>query len=391
MAEMGLQSYRFSISWPRLLPAGRGKVNEAGVQFYSDLIDELLAHNIEPMITLYHWDLPQALQDEGGWEARTTAEAFAEYARLCYARFGSRVKLWATFNETIVFIGHGYINGLHPPAVRDPARAIQACHHVFIAHALAVKAFREMAVAGEIGFVNVLQPHTPLTDSEADIKATELADAIHTHWLYDPVLKGTYPADLLAQTQALWGVPRFAPGDDALLRDNRCDFIGLNYYRRETVSAQPPEIATGGEPGVEGLFYFVRNPQSTYTEWGWEIWPQGLTDGIMMIKARYGDIPIYITENGLGAMDPIIDGEVVDDPRIDYLSSHIGALEKALALGADVRGYYPWSFIDLLSWLNGYQKQYGFVYVDHQQNLARKRKKSFYWYKSVIASHGEQR
>ncbi|PLL66210.1 aryl-phospho-beta-D-glucosidase, partial [Klebsiella pneumoniae] len=342
-------------------------------------------------ITLYHWDLPQALQDEGGWEARTTAEAFAEYARLCYARFGSRVKLWATFNETIVFIGHGYINGLHPPAVRDPARAIQACHHVFIAHALAVKAFREMAVAGEIGFVNVLQPHTPLTDSEADIKATELADAIHTHWLYDPVLKGTYPADLLAQTQALWGVPRFAPGDDALLRDNRCDFIGLNYYRRETVSAQPPEIATGGEPGVEGLFYFVRNPQSTYTEWGWEIWPQGLTDGIMMIKARYGDIPIYITENGLGAKDPIIDGEVVDDPRIDYLSSHIGALEKALALGADVRGYYPWSFIDLLSWLNGYQKQYGFVYVDHQQNLARKRKKSFYWYKSVIASHGEQR
>lgn len=391
MAEMGLQSYRFSISWPRLLPAGRGKVNEAGVQFYSDLIDELLAHNIEPMITLYHWDLPQALQDEGGWEARTTAEAFAEYARLCYARFGSRVKLWATFNETIVFIGHGYINGLHPPAVRDPARAIQACHHVFIAHALAVKAFREMAVAGEIGFVNVLQPHTPLTDSEADIKATELADAIHTHWLYDPVLKGTYPADLLAQTQALCGVPRFAPGDDALLRDNRCDFIGLNYYRRETVSAQPPEIATGGEPGVEGLFYFVRNPQSTYTEWGWEIWPQGLTDGIMMIKARYGDIPIYITENGLGAKDPIIDGEVVDDPRIDYLSSHIGALEKALALGADVRGYYPWSFIDLLSWLNGYQKQYGFVYVDHQQNLARKRKKSFYWYKSVIASHGEQR
>ncbi|ENZ8332788.1 family 1 glycosylhydrolase, partial [Klebsiella pneumoniae] len=133
------------------------------------------------------------------------------------------------------------------------------------------------------------------------------------------------------------------------------------------------------------------NPQSTYTEWGWEIWPQGLTDGIMMIKARYGDIPIYITENGLGAKDPIIDGEVVDDPRIDYLSSHIGALEKALALGADVRGYYPWSFIDLLSWLNGYQKQYGFVYVDHQQNLARKRKKSFYWYKSVIASHGEQR
>lgn len=391
MAEMGLQSYRFSISWPRLLPEGRGEINEAGVKFYSDLIDALLTHNIEPMITLYHWDLPQALQDEGGWEARSTAEAFEEYARLCYSRFGSRVKKWATFNETIVFIGHGYITGSHPPSVQNPARAIQACHHVFVAHAMAVKAFRGMEIKGEIGFVNVLQPHSPLTNSAEDIAATELADAIHTHWLYDPVLKGRYPDELLAQTQALWGVPRFAPGDDELLRNNRCDFIGLNYYRRETVSAQPPKEKVSGEQGVEGLFYFVRNPESVYTEWGWEIWPQGLTDGIMMIKERYGDIPVYITENGLGAVDPIIDGEVVDDPRIDFLRVHIDALEKAIALGADVRGYYPWSFIDLLSWLNGYKKQYGFVYVDHKQNLARKRKKSFFWYKDVIASRGENR
>lgn len=391
MAEMGLQSYRFSISWPRLLPNGRGEINEAGIQFYSDLIDDLLAHNIEPMITLYHWDLPQALQDEGGWEARSTAEAFEEYARLCYARFGSRVKKWATFNETIVFIGHGYITGNHPPSVRNPARAIQACHHVFVAHALAIKAFRGMGINGEIGFVNVLQPHSPLTNSQEDKTASDLADAIHTHWFYDPVLKGHYPAELLAQSQALWGVPRFAPGDDELLRKNRCDFIGLNYYRRETVSAQPPVEKVSGEQGVEGLFYFVRNPQSTYTEWGWEIWPQGLTDGIMMIKERYGDIPIYITENGLGAVDPIVDGEIVDDPRIDFLRMHIDALEKAIALGADVRGYYPWSFIDLLSWLNGYKKQYGFVYVDHKKNLARQRKKSFFWYQDVIASRGENR
>lgn len=391
MAEMGLQSYRFSISWPRLLPNGRGEINEAGIQFYSDLIDDLLAHNIEPMITLYHWDLPQALQDEGGWEARSTAEAFEEYARLCYARFGSRVKKWATFNETIVFIGHGYITGNHPPSVRNPARAIQACHHVFVAHALAIKAFRGMGINGEIGFVNVLQPHSPLTNSPEDKTASDLADAIHTHWFYDPVLKGHYPAELLAQSQALWGVPRFAPGDDELLRKNRCDFIGLNYYRRETVSAQPPVEKVSGEQGVEGLFYFVRNPQSTYTEWGWEIWPQGLTDGIMMIKERYGNIPIYITENGLGAVDPIVDGEIVDDPRIDFLRMHIDALEKAIALGADVRGYYPWSFIDLLSWLNGYKKQYGFVYVDHKKNLARQRKKSFFWYQDVIASRGENR
>lgn len=401
MAEMGLQSYRFSISWPRLLPKGRGEVNEAGVKFYSDLIDALLAHNIVPMITLYHWDLPQALQDEGGWEARSTAEAFEEYARLCYDRFGSRVRLWATFNETIVFIGHGYITGSHPPSVTDPARAIQACHHVFIAHALAVKAFRQSGIAGDIGFVNVLQPHTPLTRLPEDVVAAELADAIYTHWFYDPVLKGEYPAALLDAAQQRWGVPRFAPDDDRLLRENRCDFIGLNYYRRETVVANSGDTQTqsnhsgesnsGHEFGFKGLFKFVRNPEGVYTDWDWEIWPQGLTDGIMQIKARYGDIPMYITENGLGAKDPIINGEVVDDPRIDYLRMHVDAMADAMAQGADVRGYYPWSFIDLLSWLNGYKKQYGFVYVDHDNNLARKRKKSFYWYQQLIASRGAQR
>lgn len=401
MAEMGLQSYRFSISWPRLLPKGRGEVNEAGVKFYSDLIDALLAHNIVPMITLYHWDLPQALQDEGGWEARSTAEAFEEYARLCYDRFGPRVRLWATFNETIVFIGHGYITGSHPPSVTDPARAIQACHHVFIAHALAVKAFRQSGIAGDIGFVNVLQPHTPLTRLPEDVAAEELADAIYTHWFYDPVLKGEYPAALLDAAQQRWGVPRFAPDDDRLLRENRCDFIGLNYYRRETVVANSRDTHTqsnhsgesnsGHEFGFKGLFKFVRNPEGVYTDWDWEIWPQGLTDGIMQIKARYGDIPMYITENGLGAKDPIINGEVVDDPRIDYLRMHVDAMADAMAQGADVRGYYPWSFIDLLSWLNGYKKQYGFVYVDHDNNLARKRKKSFFWYQQLIASRGAQR
>ncbi|RKQ38036.1 GH1 family beta-glucosidase [Enterobacter sp. R1(2018)] len=401
MAEQGLQSYRFSISWPRLLPQGRGEINEAGVQFYSDLIDCLLENNIEPMITLYHWDLPQALQDEGGWENRATAEAFVDYARLCYARFGDRVKLWSTFNETVVFIGHGYITGSHPPSVRDPARAIQACHHVFVAHAGAVKAFRAGQIAGAIGFVNVLQTHTPLTDSLEDKQAAELADGIWTHWLYDPVLKGEYPAPLLAKAQALWNVPQFAAGDEQLLKENICDFIGLNYYKRETVAANSQqthlqanhsgERNSGHEFGFKGLFKFVRNPTGVYTDWDWEIYPQGLTEGILQIKARYGDIPMYITENGLGAKDPIIDGEVVDDPRIDYLKIHIDAIEDAMQQGADVRGYYPWSFIDLLSWLNGYQKQYGFVYVDHQNGLARKRKKSFFWYQDLIASRGEKR
>ncbi|WP_145508080.1 glycoside hydrolase family 1 protein [Yersinia alsatica] len=404
MAEMGMKSYRFSISWPRLLPTGRGEVNAAGVKFYSELIDALLEHHIEPMITLYHWDLPQALQDEGGWEARSTADAFEEYARLCYQHYGDRVKLWSTFNETVCFIGFGYIVGAHPPGVQDTGRAIQACHHVFVAHAKAVAAFRASGIDGKIGFVNVLQTHTPLSDSPEDRAAFHLAEGIFTHWLYDPVLKGEYPAELLAQTQAIWGVPQFAPGDDALLRDNICDFIGLNYYKRETVAANQQEThftlntsgqkgsghQQGHEFGFKGLFKFVRNPNGVYTDWDWEIYPQGLTEGIMNIKARYGDIPIYITENGLGAKDAIIEGEVVDDDRIDYLRQHIIAIENAIKQGADVRGYYPWSFIDLLSWLNGFQKQYGFVYVDHQKQLARQRKKSFFWYQEVIKSNGEK-
>lgn len=399
-----MKSYRFSISWPRLLPTGRGEVNTAGVKFYSELIDTLLEHHIEPMITLYHWDLPQALQDEGGWEARSTADAFEEYARLCYQHYGDRVKLWSTFNETVCFIGFGYIVGAHPPGVQDTGRAIQACHHVFVAHAKAVAAFRASGIDGKIGFVNVLQTHTPLSDSPEDRAAFHLAEGIFTHWLYDPVLKGEYPAELLAQTQAIWGVPQFAPGDDALLRDNICDFIGLNYYKRETVAANQQEThftlntsgqkgsghQQGNEFGFKGLFKFVRNPNGVYTDWDWEIYPQGLTEGIMNIKARYGDIPIYITENGLGAKDAIIEGEVVDDDRIDYLRQHIIAIEDAIKQGADVRGYYPWSFIDLLSWLNGFQKQYGFVYVDHQKQLARQRKKSFFWYQEVIKSNGEK-
>jgi len=401
MAEQGLKSYRFSISWPRLLPKGRGPVNEAGVRFYSDLIDELLKYGIEPMITLYHWDLPLALQNEGGWEARTTAEAFADYARLCYARFGDRVRLWSTFNETVVFIGMGYVTGAHPPAVRDTRRALQACHHVFVAHALAVKAFRASAIAGQIGFVNVLQPNDPISDAPQDLAAWQLAEGIYTHWFYDPVLKGEYPAELLALAQAHFDAPRFATGDAQLLKDGIVDFIGVNYYKREMIAANADldnvAINTSGDKGsakefgFKGLFKQVRNPNGVYTDWDWEIYPQGLTDALLRIKARYGDVPVYVTENGLGAKDPVVEGEILDQPRIDYLSAHIAAVAAAIDQGVDVRGYYPWSFIDLLSWLNGYQKQYGFVYVDQADNLRRKKKLSFYWYQKVIASNGAER
>lgn len=402
MAELGMTSYRFSLSWPRLLPEGTGRVNEAGVAFYNQLIDTLLQHNIRPMITLYHWDLPQALQDRfGGWADRRIVDAFDEYARLCYARFGDRVDLWSTFNETIVFIGMGYVTGQHPPALKETKTAIQACHHVFLANARAVKSFRELEVAGQIGFVNVMQPNDPISQRPEDLRACALVEGIYTHWLFDPVLKGEYPVELLAMAQQAFGVPQFAPGDAELLRENIVDFIGLNYYKREMIAAneeiQGFDLNTSGEKGssggmgFKGLFKIVRNPDGVYSDWDWEIYPQGLTEAIARIRRRYGEIPIYITENGLGAKDPIVAGEIADQARIDYLRDHITALEQAIAEGADVRGYYPWSFIDLLSWLNGYQKQYGFVYVDRQQDLTRRKKRSFYWYQQVIRSNGAER
>ena len=406
MAELGLKSYRFSVSWPRLFPTGRGEINEAGVKFYSDLIDELLKYGIEPMATLYHWDLPQALQDEiGGWESREIVDAFDAYARLCYERYGDRVKLWATFNETIAFVGLGYLTGMHPPGVKDHKRAIQVCHHVFLSHARAVKSFREICKkkgsSWQIGFVNVMQPNDPISDSYEDRAACEFAEGAFTHWFFDPVLKGHYPEGLLKQSQEAFGVPQMAPGDAELLRDNVCDFIGLNYYKREMVAANNEGTAfemntsgqkgSGGMLGFKGLFQMVRNPKGKYTDWDWEIYPEGLTDAIMRIVKRYGNVPIYITENGLGAKDPIVNGEVLDQPRIDYLRDHIAAIGDAIRQGADVRGYYPWSFIDLLSWLNGYQKQYGFfVYVDRDNQLARKKKLSFGWYRKVIDTNGAE-
>ncbi|MDR3437398.1 GH1 family beta-glucosidase [Telmatospirillum sp.] len=399
MAEMGLKSYRFSISWPRILPKGRGEINEAGIKFYNDLIGELLKYDIKPMVTLYHWDLPQALQDDfGGWDSREIIDAFDNYARLCFSRFGDRVTLWSTFNEPIIFLGLGYITAKHPPGLKDPTRAIQACHHMFLSHARAVRSFRQLGVKGQIGLVNVMQPNDPLTQSPGDLAACALAEGVYTHWFFDPVLKGTYPADLLARTQESLKAPVFAPGDEELLRDNICDFVGINYYKRGMIEANPDEnsyeINTSGKKGsavgvaFKGLFKVVKNPNGNFTDWDWEIYPDGLTASLMRITKRYGNIPIYITENGIGTKDPLENGEIRDQPRIDYLRAHVKAIAEAISSGANVRGYYHWSFIDLLSWLNGYQKQYGFVYVDYKNGLTRKKKLSFSWYRKVVATNG---
>ncbi|MGL4560985.1 MAG: GH1 family beta-glucosidase, partial [Brevinema sp.] len=399
MKEMGLKSYRFSIAWARVLPTGEGQVNEKGMEFYNNLIDELIKNDIVPFITLYHWDLPLELQKKGGWENKQVTDAFQKYAELCFDRFGDRVKHWITFNEAIVFIHAGYLFKSHPPDVSNPLRAFNASHNVNVAHAKAVLSFRKKGIKGEIGITHVLNPAYPFTDKPEDIKAAHYAETDCFYWFYDPILLGRYPEDQLEFIEKNYGKLDITTEEMRLLKDAKSDFIGVNYYQRVIVKAhhgqeikeRSREESTGGSETVSycGRFKRVMPENLEYTKWKWEIYPQGLYDGMERITKRYHNIPIYITENGLGDEDPIVNGDILDNRRIDYMKRHLQICDKAIKDGIPLKGYYAWSFTDLLSWLNGFKKQYGFVYIDHQKNLERRKKKSFFWYKDVIATNGK--
>lgn len=403
MAEMGLQTYRFSIAWTRILPQGRGEVNRAGVQFYSDLIDELLKHNIEPMITLYHWDLPQALQDlYGGWESREIISDFLNYARVCFAEFGDRVKYWIVLNEPNIFIKHGYQSGLHPPGKRDMSAFWQVSHHAALVHAHTVLLCKEMLPEAQIGSSIAYGPAYAFSEEAADQQALTNFYDHYVWWWFDPYYKGTYPAAALAYNLDKYHAPLITAEDEEILHRGAAssDFIGVNYYRSEMVAANPEGIGFQGlnttgdkaslpENGLPYLFKVVKNHKLQATDWDWTIDPDAFRWGLIDLYQRY-QLPIVISENGLGAVDVVRDtGEVEDQPRIDYLRDHILALEQAVDAGVPVLAYCTWSFTDLLSWLNGYKKQYGFVYINHQRNLERRKKASWFWYKDVIASHGQ--
>ncbi|MBS5884725.1 MAG: GH1 family beta-glucosidase [Clostridium sp.] len=402
MAEMGLESYRFSISWPRILPNGVGEVNPKGIEFYNNIINECLKYGIVPFITLYHWDLPQVLEEKGGWTNKETIDAFLNYSEICYKAFGDRVKHWITFNETVVFCGLGYLAGAHPPAiVGDLNKYFQATHNVFLAHAKSVELYKKLKQYGEIGITHVFSPAFSIDDKEENILAANHANEIDMHWFYDPILKGEYPkyvVDIITKH----GVKIDWTDEELEIIKNAADkndFIGLNYYQPQRVMKnnideeveRNRENSTGapGNPSFDGFYRTVKMNGKQYTKWGWEISPEAFLDGLRMLKERYGDIKIYITENGLGDEDPIIDNEVVDIPRIKFIEAHLRAVKNAIKEGINLKGYYAWSVIDLLSWLNGYKKQYGFIYVDHKNNLNRKKKASFYWYKNIIETRGE--
>ncbi len=379
LRELGIRAYRFSVSWPRVLPEGRGSVNAAGLDYYDRLVDALLAAGIAPLITLYHWDLPAMLQMQlGGWESPELAHIFADYAELVFRRLGDRVKLWLTLNEPWVVVCAGYFEGVHPPAVRDKRRGYRAGHELLRAHAHAVARFRAVGPRdGQISFALNSSFSFPATDSPGDADAAERAVQNFAGWFAEPVYTGDYPALLRERLGDL--LPRFSPEDAALLRGST-DFLALNYYTSEVVRARP------GAGAMD--FEVVPQPDVAHTEMNWPIRPDGLHQLLLWLHRRYGGPPIYITENGAALPDVVEpDGSILDAGRIDYLRRHISALRAAMDDGVDVRGYFLWSLLDNVEWTEGFSKRFGIVRCDFATQR-RTIKSSGRWYADLIRRGG---
>jgi beta-glucosidase len=370
MKELGIDAFRFSVAWPRVLPQGRGTVNEAGLDFYDRLVDELLANDIEPFVTLFHWDTPQALEDVGGWRERATAEAFVEYAEAVAGRLGNRVRHWITHNEPWVYAWIGNAWGMHAPGRTNEADAVATAHHLLLSHGWAVDAIRRVASDARVGITLNLAQVYPATDTPEDEAAAYRRDGEDNRWFLDPIFRGSYPADLLERNELV--APHLRDGD-LEAASVPLDFLGINNYSRFIVAAGPDGPKTVG------------NPDAQHTDMGWEVYPDGLHDVLVRVARDYEPAAIYITENGAAFPDVRVhDGAVHDVERTAYLESYIGAVGRAIAGGAPVRGYFVWSLLDNFEWAFGYAKRFGIVYVDFP-TLERGPKDSFYWYRDLIA------
>lgn len=372
MAGLKLNAYRFSVAWPRVLPLGGGTVNPAGLDFYDRLVDSLLAQGIEPFVTLYHWDLPQALEDAGGWPERGVVDLFADYAGVVGRRLGDRVRNWMTFNEPWVFAFVGYYEGRHAPGRTDLRAALQAAHHSLVAHGKAVDAIRANSrVEPRAGIALNLNHVEPATDRQADVEAARRQDGYLNRWFLDPLFRGEYPEDMLE----FWGerAPEMEPDDLAGL-PQRLDFLGINNYFRSVV-------AEATDPPVNVKHH---QPEGTYTEMGWEVYPDGLYDLLMRVHRDYGPETVYITENGASFPDVLAPGGVVDDPhRVEYLHDYLFAAQRALEEGVPLQGYFCWTLMDNFEWAHGFRQRFGLLYVDYATQ-ARFVKASGHWYRQMI-------
>ncbi|MFO1371993.1 MAG: GH1 family beta-glucosidase [Candidatus Competibacteraceae bacterium] len=376
MRDLGLNAYRFSVSWSRVLPDGRGQINPRGLGFYERLVDTLLEHGIQPMLTLYHWDLPAVLDRRGGWLNPDSAAWFSEYTQVLFRALDDRVKFWVTLNEPWVVVDGGYLHGILAPGQRNPFTAPVAAHNLLRAHAAAVQAYRA-AGRHEIGLVVNLEPKYPATETVEDLSATMRADAYCNRYYLDPVFLGHYPPELPEIFGTAW--PSFPETDLDFIRQP-LDFLGINYYSRQVakheLSVWPLGVAR------------IRQERQAHTTMNWEVYPQGLTDILEWVASRYGPLPLYVTENGAAFYDPPQAHETVADPlRQRYLRDHLLAVLAAMQNGVELRGYFAWSLLDNFEWAHGYSQRFGLVHVDYATQQ-RTPKASARFYTDVIHSNG---
>jgi len=379
LRNLGVNAYRFSTSWSRVLPNGCGSINQRGLDFYNRLVDELLLANIKPFITLYHWDLPQPLQEKGGWYNRETIFNFVEYANLMFSTLGDRVDMWVTHNEPRVVSFIGYGQGTMAPGIADFSKSYQVVHHLLLAHGLAVQEFRRNGFRGEIGIVLDSEHSFPASFSNEDLQAWQRYYEQDTGIFTDALFLGKYPELLMDWIGPMH--PEIKPGDMEIIK-TPIDFLGINYYRGMEVSFHQ----TGGYLKCRTRHETL--PMWGFTEMGWGIHPHGLKIVLQNIKARYGNIPIIITESGCTTRDVVLEGDIIEDQdRIDYLRMHFESAWAAIQSGINLKGYFVWSLMDNFEWAQGYSPRFGLVHINYD-TLERSPKKSFYWFKEFIEKNG---
>jgi beta-glucosidase len=376
MKTLGVDAYRFSIAWPRVIPTGRGAVNAKGLAFYDALVDSLLENGITPFVTLYHWDLPQTLQDGGGWQSRDTAQAFADYATVVVEALGDRVSEWVTLNEPLCSSWLGHLFGVMAPGIKDVKAAVPVSFHLHLAHGLGAQAIRAAAkLTPSVGIVNNLSPSAPASDRDEDVAAARRIDGHTNRWWLDPIFGRGYPEDMVR----VYGVEPPIQGDDLKTIAPPLDCVGINYYFREVVEDDP----LGPPPRTRT----VHVPGATETAMGWEVYPKGLEDILVRVARDYSPAKIFVTENGSAWVDHIgPDGAIADAGRTEYLRDHLDACAAAISRGAPVAGYFAWSLLDNFEWAYGYDKRFGLVHVDYETQQ-RTVKASGYYYADVIARH----
>ena len=394
MVETGHNSFRTSIQWSRLIPDGTGEVNPKAVSFYNDYFDELINNGIEPFVNLYHFDMPMALQEKGGWLQRETVEAYARYAKTCFDLFGDKVKKWFTHNEPIVPVEAGYLYQLHYPEESNMKHAVQVGFNEALASALAIKAYHENGQNGQIGIILNLTPSYPRdSNNPEDVRAAEIADAFFNRSFLDPAVKGVFPEELVEIVKELDMVPDMQQSDLDIIKNNTVDLLGVNYYQPRRIMAKEKSVDPTAAPMPENYFDVYDMPGKKMNPYrGWEIYEKGIYDILINLRDNYGNQPCFISENGMGVENERRflgeDGMIHDDYRIEFVSEHLKYVHQAIQEGANCLGYHMWTCMDNWSWTNAYKNRYGFISVDLDDDRKRSIKKSGYWFKQVSKNNG---